>query len=258
VAKQPDTAALFSCQDELFALFESLVHVMFCAKDANGLYCEVNGAFVRRTGRASKRDVIGRTAHEIFSEERAAQYEEQDRRVLTERQPLRNELELIRRPDGNLGWYLTTKLPVVNAADQDGVDGRVDGIVSVSRDLQTPTSDGIVLESLQHVVSFVSENLGTAMRVVDLASAAGCTSSQLNRRMGRVFGLSATQYILRVRVDRAMELLAETQMPLAQVAAEVGFYDQPDFTRRFARITGRTPAQFRANAGDPARLSHGL
>ena len=56
---------------ELVALFETLVNVMFCAKDTDGIYVEVNTAFVQRTGRQSKREVIGRRATDLFAPERA-------------------------------------------------------------------------------------------------------------------------------------------------------------------------------------------
>ena len=81
-APGPDIAriARFPCQPELVALFETLVNVMFCAKDADLTYIEVNTAFVQRTGRRSKRDVIGRTATELFAAERAELYEVQDGR----------------------------------------------------------------------------------------------------------------------------------------------------------------------------------
>ena len=64
--------------------------------------------------------------------------------------------------------------------------------------------------------------------------------------MKRVFGVSATQYVLRARVDRAAILLTETDLALADVAVAAGFYDQADLTRRFARLTNETPARFRA------------
>ena len=102
--------------NELLALFETLVNVMFCVKDADGFYVEVNTAFVRRTGRASKREVIGQRAHDLFAEERAALYEEQDRLVIAGEGALRDELELIRRPNGGLGWYLTSKRAVASGA----------------------------------------------------------------------------------------------------------------------------------------------
>lgn len=243
-----DALELPACQDELIALFETLVNVMFCIKNTDGVYVAVNRAFVRRTGRTSKREVVGLKARDIFITELAERYEEQDHQVFTTREPLRDQLELIRRADGTLGWYLTTKLPVSNATDPTGVDG----LVSVSRDLLTATSEGIALESLQHVVSFVRDNLADTIRVADLAAAAGCSVDQAERRIRKVFGLTPKQYILRVRVDRAAELLTDTDAELSTIATTVGFYDQSDFTRRFARLTNQTPAQFRVSATRPS------
>lgn len=239
-----DIPAVFPCQDELITLFGTLINVMFCMKDLDGVYVEVNSAFVRRTGLSSKRDVIGSTARDIFIADLAERYEEQDRQVFTTGAALRDELELIRRPDGDLGWYLTTKIPVGDRATPRDIVG----LVSVSRDLLAPTSEGIALESLQNVITYVRNNLAEVIRVADLAAAAGISSAQLDRRMRRVFGLAPKQYLLRVRVDHAAQLLADTDTPLATIATMTGFYDQPDFTRRFARLTNQTPAQFRASS----------
>ena len=232
----------FPCQPELIALFETLVNVMFCVKDASGLYVEVNTAFVRRTGRSSKRDVIGRSPRDLFAPERAELYEEQDRHVLSGAGPVRDELELIRRPEGGLGWYLTTKLPVdPGTSSQQSI-----GLVSVSRDLQTPTAEGVAVESLQSFVVHVRNHLQDPLRAADLAEVVGCSPNQLDRRVRRVFGITPKQYVLQVKVERAMALLVDTALPLGDVALQAGFYDQSDFTRRFARMTGRTPAQFRS------------
>lgn len=236
-----DRLAIFACQEELFALFDVLVDVIFCTKDPEGRYVAVNPAFVRRTGRASKREVIGRRAREVFPAALARRYEEQDREVLESGQPLRDELELIRRENGSLGWYLTTKLPVT-----DRQTGEWTGLVSISRDLRTPSDDDVVMGSLSRVVEHVRRNLAEKITVAELAEVAGCSPSQLERRMRKTFGLPAGKYLLRVRVDRAAELLATTELPLAEVAVATGFYDQADFSNRFARLTNETPAQFRA------------
>lgn len=237
---------LFACQPELLGLIETLINVIFCAKDRSGTYVEVNSAFVRRTGRSSKADVIGTRASDHFLAELAERYEEQDGQVFETGEPLHDELELIRRTDGQLGWYLTTKLPVRDES------GAVIGLVSVSRDLVTPPDDKIGLENLRGVVRHVRDHHGEPIRVAELAAIAGCSEAQLERRMKRVFGVTATQHILRVRVEAATRLLADTALPIARVASECGFYDQPDFTRRFARLTGTTPAQFRAHASGPS------
>ncbi|MEE9416114.1 MAG: AraC family transcriptional regulator, partial [Acidimicrobiales bacterium] len=163
--------------------------------------------------------------------------------VFASGEALRDQLELIRRADGSLGWYLTTKIPVADRSDPS----MLVGLVSVSRDLLAPSSDNIEHESLQSVVGYVRERLTETIRVGDLATAAECSEGQLERRMRRVFGLSATQYVLRVRVETATKLLIETDRSLADIANLAGFYDQSDFTRRFARLTNQTPAQFRAS-----------
>lgn len=230
---------LFFCQPELIGLLELLVNVIFCAKGVDGRYLAVNAAFIRRTGRKSKREVVGRTAAELFSSELAERYEEQDRTVIVSGEPLRDELELIRRVNGSLGWYLTTKLPVtVDRSDQ------VVGLVSISRDLET-AAEAMEMEALGDMVDHVHRSLSGPIRVADLARVAGCSESQLDRRVRRVFGLSPSQFVLRARVDHATRLLIDTDRNLAAIALSCGFYDQADFTKRFARLTNETPAQFR-------------
>ncbi len=234
---------IFPCQAELLELLDLLIDVIFCLKAPDGRYVAANAAFVRRTGRSSKRDVVGRRAVDLFLPELAERYEAQDERVLATGEALRDELELIRREDGSHGWYLTTKLPV----RPDRATGRTTpaGVASISKDLRVPREDDIDVQALQRVVDHVRTNLTETIRVADMASAAELSPSQLERRMRRVFGISATKYVLRARVDRAAELLIDTDLPLAEIAQAAGFYDQADLTHRFARLTNETPAQFR-------------
>ena len=234
--------AAFACQAELLELFDLLVDVIFCVKSVQGRYVAVNMAFVRRAGRRSKRDVIGRRATDFFSAPLAERYEEQDRQVLASGKPLRDEIELIRRENGTLGWYVTTKLPVLNPGELGGFSG----LVSISRDLATPSEHDHIAQSLSRMVAYVRTNLTSTIKVAELAAAAECSPSQLERRIRKTFGVSATNYVLRARVDHAAHLLTETDLPLAEVAIQAGFYDQADFTHRFARLTNETPAQFRA------------
>jgi AraC-like DNA-binding protein len=231
----------FVVQGVLVELFEALVDVIFCAKDIEHRYVAMNLAFVRRTGRRSRREVLGARAADVFAHGPAERYEEQDRRVFATGRPLRDELELIRRPDGSMGWYVTTKLPVV-------ADGRVAGLVSVSRDLRRPSDETVEVAALSSVVNLVREHDESLrpLTVADLADAAECTVDQLQGRMRRVFGISPTQYLLRERVDRAARLLAGSETPIATVAARCGFYDQAQLTRHFGRFIGLTPAQYRA------------
>lgn len=59
-------------------------------------------------------------------------------------------MELIRRVDGSLGWYLTSKLPIGEA---DGAARGPCGLVSVSRDLGAPVASDNVMASLVKVAN---------------------------------------------------------------------------------------------------------
>ncbi len=61
-----------------------------------------------------------------------------------------------------------------------------------------------------------------------------------------MFGITPNQYVLRAKVDRAAARLTDSDDPIAVVATECGFYDQATLTRQFGRLTGETPARFRA------------
>jgi AraC-like DNA-binding protein len=235
-------ALLRALSPALLRLCDDLTGTMFCAKDVAGRYVVVNEAFVRRTSERSRRAVVGRPAGELFEPHLAERYDAQDREVLATGRALHRELELIRRPGGAPGWYLTSKVPVHAA------DGTVVGLVSISQALRAGDADAATVASLCDVAVFVRGRLADPPSVAELAAAAGCSPATLDRRTRRVYALSPQQYVLRARVDHAAALLAGGDLPLAEVAAATGFYDQASFTRTFGRLTGETPAQFRRAA----------
>ncbi|GAA2726232.1 helix-turn-helix domain-containing protein [Cellulomonas aerilata] len=240
---RPEAAALLAAlAPEMLALMDDLSATMFCAKDVTGRYVAVNQVFVDRTSERSRRTVIGRRAEDLFVPELAEHYTRQDHEVLSTGQALRGVLELIRRPGGVPGWYLTSKVPV-------RVDGVVVGLLSVSEDLRTHDAGDVTVNSLARVVALVHERLTEPVSIADLARAAGCSPSTLDRRIRKVFSLSPQQLVLRTRIDHAASLLTSTDRPIADVATACGFYDQAAFTRTFGRLTGETPAQFRRRSG---------
>lgn len=243
----PEARALLrALTPALLRLCDDLTGTMFCAKDVSGRYVVVNEAFVRRTSERSRRAVVGRLAEELFGAHLAERYEAQDRTVLETGRSLHRELELIRRPGGAPGWYLTSKVPVRDDA------GAVVGLVSISQALRATDADEAAVGALSRVAAFVQGRLADPPTLAELAEAAGCSTSTLDRRVRRVYALSPQQYVLRARIDHAAALLGGSDLPLAQVAAATGFYDQASFTRTFGRLTGETPAQFRRAARGPA------
>lgn len=224
--------------DAMLALVNELSSTMFCVKDAQGRYVAVNPTFVLRTNESSARHVVGRTARELFVPALAKRYETQDSRVLATGRPLRHELEMIRPPGGEARWYHTSKIPLRSG------DVLV-GLVSLSQDLGRDVVDDPAMMSLTRVVRYIEENLASPIRVAELAAEAGHSVGTLERRVRQVFHRSPGQLVLTARIDRARALLSSGDDPIADIASACGFYDQPAFSRTFARLTGRTPAQFR-------------
>lgn len=210
---------------------------LYCVKDPDGRYLAVNNAFVERTTASSRRDVVGRLATDLFPVELAERYLAQDSELLELRQPLRDELEQITEPTGQVAWYLTTKQPVFEG-DQ------LVAIVVVSIALGSPAALGAE-HPLRPVVNHIREHLADAMTVDELAEVAGLPLRQFERLVRRTFGLPTKQYITQVRVTAAGELLRTGDLPLAEIATRCGWYDQSAFSKQFTKIVGVTPGEFR-------------
>lgn len=73
--------------------------------------------------------------------------------------------------------------------------------------------------------------------------------STLRRRFRRQTGYSVKEYILRVQLNRAKELLAFTEQPIALVARDAGFEDPYYFSRLFREREGVPPRVFREHQG---------
>lgn len=242
-AESPAASARRALNPAMTELFRSLTTTMFCAKDVTGAYVAVNDVFIARTNERTAGAVVGRKATELFVSPLALRYESQDAAVLAGR-TLRHELELIRRPGGTPGWYLTSKVAL------RAEHGQIVGVVSISEDLHVADESAQDLQAISRVQEWIENHLHTPIRVADLAAVAGCSRHALERRTRRVFRLSPSQLVLRVRIDRATEALTTSTAPIAEIAAACGFYDQAAFTRTFARVTGETPAQFRRRSNE--------
>lgn len=86
------------------------------------------------------------------------------------------------------------------------------------------------------------------LRMRDLARDAGVHPVHLARVFRRVEKQTPGDYLQRLRIRAACNLLRHRECPLAAIAADCGFADQSHFTRVFRKLAGTTPAQFRRAA----------
>ena len=216
-------------------LVEGIPQVLGCIKDPDGPYLWANVGFANRLGR-SPDEVVGRTVDELFPAEFARSYAGQDARVLRTGRPLQQHLELIVRPDGDIGWYVTSKSCLVH-------DGAVWGLAVLSIDLNAQLHSAH--SGLARAIADVRAHVGHPWRVPELAAIAGLSSKQLERLSRRTLGLSPQRLVQRLRIERAVHLILTTDATLGDISAECGFYDQSSFTKQFRSVLGLTPGAYR-------------
>ncbi|MFI3332699.1 MAG: response regulator [Rikenellaceae bacterium] len=96
------------------------------------------------------------------------------------------------------------------------------------------------------VNSVVERELSNPQLNVDMvASAVAMSRTSLYNKMKSVADVSVRDYILRIRMERARDLLSTPDMPIADVAAQVGFTDQRYFSTIFKQYHKQTPSEYR-------------
>ncbi|MHB8898202.1 MAG: helix-turn-helix transcriptional regulator [Thermoguttaceae bacterium] len=95
---------------------------------------------------------------------------------------------------------------------------------------------------------FIRDHACEGIRV-DVVRHVGISYSTLKRRFRSIFQRSIHDEILRIRLERARELLAGTDLPLTVVARRSGFQHQESLGAVFKAHFGTTPGRFRCDYG---------
>lgn len=114
------------------------------------------------------------------------------------------------------------------------------------------SSGGLAPHKLRCVCDHICDHLGEPIRVDQLAEAVHLSPFHFARMFKQSTGQSPHLYVLMQRIERAKEILVETDTALVDVAAEVGFRTQGHFTGVFHRYAGFTPRAFRLHAREMA------
>jgi AraC family transcriptional regulator len=104
---------------------------------------------------------------------------------------------------------------------------------------------GLDSRQLELVTAAIAEKIGEPISVSMLSSVVGLSRSYFSHAFRRSVGLTPHAHVVRLRIERAMTLMAHTEASLTEVALTVGFADQSHFSRAFRRLTGLTPAHWR-------------
>ncbi len=211
--------------------------VAFFMKDRSGRFVMHNRRSCEFFHKSSELEVIGKTDYEFFAPELAALYEQGDNEVVRSGKPIINAIAPA--PESSDKMIVYSKVPVCDR------DGEVIGVAGIHRLVEglrdTPRWYGRFAKVINHIHRGYADELDLS----ELASLAGVSQSQLERRFNQLLGTSPGEYILRVRINASRSLLETTDRTIADIALSVGFYDHSHYTRTFKRQMSCSPKDYR-------------
>jgi PAS domain S-box-containing protein len=159
-------AALRASQHRLQAFMEHSPLVI-AEKDLEGRFTFVNRAFQERFGIASS-DVVGRTAHELFAEDRADAQTSLDREVMASKQPVQRELT-VPSPSGPR-TMLFTKFPLIDAGGNIEAIGTIGTDVTELKQAETQLAHAQKMEAIGQLTGGVAHDFNNLLTAILLNS----------------------------------------------------------------------------------------
>ncbi len=103
-------------------------------------------------------------------------------------------------------------------------------------------------KELDDLRKFIQDHLQGRFSVREMGASIGVGPAILGRKLRAALGKSPWRFVQEQRIGYAKDWLRKTQMPIADLAARLGYTDQSHFTNAFRRATGTTPRAFRSTS----------
>jgi LacI family transcriptional regulator len=116
------------------------------------------------------------------------------------------------------------------------------------RVVERASTDAVAMEDpiTAQAVHFIRDHVGDGIAVKDVLAGVGRSRTDLEQRFRRWLNCSIRAEILRLRLDRVTNLLQQTDLTLAEIAARAGFASASHLCRLFRQHFSATPTQYRS------------
>ena len=95
------------------------------------------------------------------------------------------------------------------------------------------------------VLKYLEENYSKKITSKDISEATGLSADYIAKQFKRELSMTPTEYLRRYRIAKSMELLRTTDMPIADIARNVGIEELSVFSRLFKQFAGESPSNYR-------------
>ena len=82
--------------------------------------------------------------------------------------------------------------------------------------------------------------------VAEIAEAYHVSPSRMSTLFKKEMGVGFAEYIWKMRLEKAQELLTSTELPVDEIILQIGYFSPNSFRRKFKQETGMTPSQYRS------------
>lgn len=117
-------------------------------------------------------------------------------------------------------------------------------LCNISND-RTVNRENSKTSQIEEAEKFIISNYGKNISIKEIAAAAHMSVSYLSKVFKEITGFSPYDYLLRVRLDKAKELLRQTDNSVEIIAYKTGFNSSSNFVYFFKKETGISPLKFR-------------
>ncbi len=147
---------------------------------------------------------------------------------------------------------LLLSLPDQTGARRFGTLMQLMGILAVTRDYEVLSS--AVFENnpreedyrkTQQAISLINSDYASPLTLAEVAEKLEVRPDYISKAFRRNVGYSFSEYLVRIRLNRACHLLRSSKMKISEVGFESGFTNTSNFNRLFLRENGLTPREFR-------------
>lgn len=100
---------------------------------------------------------------------------------------------------------------------------------------------------LLQVLAYIHDHLDQDIKLADLAALLNMSQFHFSHLFKQAIGTSPDQYLLQQRVERAKQLLKDSDRSIMDIAFLCGFSSYSHLSKQFRQLTGLTPKAYRAN-----------
>jgi YesN/AraC family two-component response regulator len=98
---------------------------------------------------------------------------------------------------------------------------------------------------------FIAQHQDRDVTLQEVAKAVNTSTFYFCKVFKKATGLTFTDYLARVRIEKAKNLLLNPHLRVSEIAYEVGFQSLTHFNRSFRKLTGQSPSAFREKLAKP-------